>query len=138
MSVWSTKVGDVARKDVVTISPDRTIRDAAASMYSSEIGSVVVVSPEGVAIGIFTERDLARVVSQGVPYDSQVGSVMTRSPVTIKASEPLSKALELMSERRIRHLPVVDDNGRVVGIITARDIVNITERYLLSAGYSGE
>ena len=138
MSVWNTKVGDVARKDVVTISPDRSIKEAASYMYSNDIGSVVVVSPEGVVIGIFTERDLSRVVSQGVPYDTPVGNVMTRSPVTIKASEPLSKAIELMNEKNIRHLPVVDESGRVVGIITTRDVTALTEKYLLSTGYYGE
>lgn len=138
MSVWNMKVGDVARKDVVTISPDRSIKEAASYMYSNGIGSVVVVSPEGVVIGIFTERDLSRVVSQGVPYDTPVGNVMTRSPVTIKASEPLSKAIELMNEKNIRHLPVVDESGRVVGIITTRDVTAITEKYLLSTGYYGE
>ena len=138
MSVWNTKVGDVARKDVVTISPDRSIKEAASYMYSNDIGSVVVVSPEGVVIGIFTERDLSRVVSQGVPYDTPVGNVMTRSPVTIKASEPLSKAVELMNEKNIRHLPVVDESGRLVGIITTRDVTALTEKYLLSTGYYGE
>ncbi len=138
MSVWGNRVGDVARKDVVTISPDRPVKEAASYMYSSGVGGVVVVSPEGVVIGIFTERDLTRVVSQGIPYDTPIGSVMTRSPVTIRADEPISKAIELMTEKNVRHLPVVDDNGRVVGIITTRDVTDLTQKYLLSAGYSGE
>ncbi|MGC9071229.1 MAG: CBS domain-containing protein [Acidilobus sp.] len=128
----------MARKDVVTLSPDKSVRDAAAAMYSSGTGSVVITSPEGIVIGIFTERDLARVVSQGVPYDTQVGNVMTKTPITVKSSEPLSRALELMSEKKIRHLPIVDESNRLVGILTARDVVDLTEKYLAAAGYSGE
>ncbi|MGC9210393.1 MAG: CBS domain-containing protein [Acidilobus sp.] len=138
MSFWSKKVGEVARKEVVTLSPEKSVRDAATAMYSSGIGSVVITSPEGVVIGIFTERDLTRVVSQGVPYDTQLGAVMTRSPVVIKSSEPLSRAVELMAERNIRHLPVVDENNRVIGILTARDVVDLTQKYLASAAYSSE
>ena len=137
-SPWTSKVGDVARKDVASLGPDATIREAAALMSSKGTGSVVVVTPEGVVIGIFTERDLARVVGEGVSYDTKLGSVMTRNPVTVRSDEPLIRALELMSERKIRHLPVVDSSGRLVGIITARDIVDITQKYLASMGYVPE
>ncbi len=137
-SPWTSKVSDVARKDVVSLTPNATIRDAARAMYDSGTGSVVITTAEGVVIGIFTERDLARVVAQGLEHSTQLGSVMTKNPVTVKASDPLLKALEVMAERKIRHLPVVDDSGKLVGILTSRDIVDITEKYLASMGYVPE
>ena len=138
MSVWTSKVGDVARKDVISVGPNATIADVARLMYASSSGSVVVVSPEGKVIGIFTEKDLSRVVSNRVSYDAMVGDYMTKNPVTVYADEPVTKAVETMSTHRVRHLPVVDRDGRLVGIVTARDIVDLTERYLAATGYSVE
>lgn len=138
MSVWTSKVGDVARKNVVSATADATLAEAARLMYTKGTGSVVVVSPEGKVIGIFTERDLSRVVADRVSYDSKLGDLMTKDPVTIRDDEPVTKAVELLSTRKIRHLPVVDREGKLVGIITARDIVDITERYLASTGFVSE
>jgi len=138
LSAWTAQVGDVARKDVATVFPNQTVKEAAALMYRTGTGSVVVITPERTVIGIFTERDLTRVVAEGLPHETQVGSVMTKNPVTVKSTEPLSKAIELMAEKKVRHLPVVDSEGRLVGIITSRDVVDLTERYLASAGYVTE
>ncbi len=126
-SVLSMKVSDVMKK-AITAFPDITITDAAKIMYENKIGSVVITSPDDKVLGIFTERDLTRVVAEGIPLDRRIGDVMTKNPILIKQSEGLSKAVSLMYEKNIRHLPVIDNDGKIKGIISVRDLTSILNK----------
>ncbi len=118
-----SRVLDLVKRPPVTVGVNSSVRDAVRVMFSNSIGSVIVVDDVGRPIGIFTERDLVKLVAQDVSLDSRIGDVMTRDLVTVKSSESIVKAAMLMSEHRIRHLPVVDDEGRLVGVISIRDVV---------------
>ncbi|MFP3143741.1 MAG: CBS domain-containing protein [Caldisphaera sp.] len=126
-AVLGLRVSDVMKKPV-TVSPNITIIEVAKIMYNNKIGSVVVVSPDDKVIGIFTERDLTRVVAENCVLNKNIGDVMTRNPVLIKYTEGLSKAISLMYEKNIRHLPVVDEEGRIKGIISTRDLTGILNK----------
>ena len=116
-------VGDVVRRGlVVAVGPSSTIREAARVMHENGVGSVLVVDG-GRLLGIITERDLVRVVAEGVDLDGPVGEYMTRNPVTLREDDDLHKAVELMVELGVRHLPVVDDKGSPLGVISIRDVV---------------
>lgn len=139
------KVSDIMTTDVVTARPDETIVDAARKMAENKIGSVIVVDDTGTIIGIVTEGDIVRrVVARGLdPSQTIVETIMTRNPVTIYEDASLSDASELMKRKGIGHLPVVNENGRLVGIITRSDIVRIAPSlisvlYLREAGPAGE
>ena len=121
------KVSDIMTTDVVTARPDETIVEVARKMAENKIGSVIVVNDTGVIIGIVTEGDIVRrVVARGLdPSQTVVETIMTRNPVTIYEDATLSDAAELMKRKGIGHLPVVNENGRLVGIITRSDIVRI-------------
>ncbi len=124
------KVSDLISRPPVVVTPTTSIKDSAKLMYEEKVGSVVVTSPEGKVIGIFTEKDLVRVVSEGLPLTTQIGDIMTKNPIVIREDEPLSKAVIIMTERGIRHLPVVDAEGRVKGVISARDIAYKLEMFM--------
>jgi CBS domain-containing protein len=121
------KIADVMTPNVITCKPNDTIVDAARKMAQYNIGSVVVVDEKGVIVGILTEGDIVRrVVARGLdPSKTLVGDVMTRNPVTIFSDASLVAAADLMKRKGIGHLPVVDNDGRLVGIITRTDIVRI-------------
>jgi len=121
------KVSDVMTSSVVTVKPDETIVDAARKMAENKIGSVVVVDDKGIIIGILTEGDIVRrVVARGLdPSQTPVEAVMTKNPITIFEDADLAAAAELMREKGVGHLPVVNEEGRLVGIITRSDIVRI-------------
>lgn len=121
------KVSDVMTSNVVTVKPDETIVDAARKMAENKIGSVVVVDDKGTIIGILTEGDIVRrVVARGLdPSQTPVEAVMTKNPITIFEDADLAAAAELMREKGVGHLPVVNEEGRLVGIITRSDIVRI-------------
>lgn len=105
-------------------SPDCIIADAVTKMDGKDIGSLLVADAEGNLVGIFTERDIMHCFAKGIQLGSEViRNVMTPNPVTLDAAIDIGVAVHLMSERRIRHLPVTEDE-KVKGIISYRDIVS--------------
>ncbi|MEN2999752.1 MAG: CBS domain-containing protein [Acidilobaceae archaeon] len=130
MSYAAVKVVDVMKKPPIVVQPTATVLDAVKTMYKEGISSIIVVSPEGKVLGIFTERDLVRVVAEGKSLNARIGEVMTKEPLTIHEGEALSKAVIIMTEKRIRHLPVVDEEGKAKGILSVRDIAAAYKRYL--------
>lgn len=119
-------VNEVMVTDVLKVTPNTLITIAAKRMASRNVGSVLVVSRKKV-LGIITERDiLARVIAKGINFRRlPVKRIMSSPVVTIKQDMDLMEAAELMRKRGIRRLPVVDDNGNVVGLLTATDIIRV-------------
>lgn len=119
-------VADIlARKgaNVATIAPDATVLDAANLMNRCRIGALCVVK-DGTVVGVFSERDLLnRVVSAQVdPAVTKVSDVMTTPVITCGSQGRVDNCMAVMSDKRIRHLPVVDD-GRLVGLISTGDLL---------------
>ena len=108
---------------VHTCSPDDTLADVVELMVGHNIGSLVVLAG-GEMVGIITERDILRAsaVTRGPLEFVRVHERMTRCPVVASPDEDVGNTMGVMTERRIRHLPVVE-NGRLVGIISIGDIV---------------
>jgi len=107
---------------VYTVRDTATAQDAANDMVTHNIGCVLVIDDNSL-LGIFTERDLlTRVVAPGLaPRSTPITRVMSPLLHTVSPSDPLEKAMALISEKRTRHLPVLDD-GRLVGLISIGDI----------------
>jgi CBS domain-containing protein len=120
------RVSDIMIKDVVTAKENDKIRDVAIRMYEKKIGSVVVVDDEGKPIGIVTERDMVYVVARALAPDTPVWMVMTEDPIVISENALVTEAMEKMRVQNIRHLPVVNAEGKLVGMISFRDIVDFT------------
>jgi CBS domain-containing protein len=131
------RVGDLRVFDdgasLVTVSGDVTIREAVGTMASARIGAVLVVENGRVA-GIFTERDLMTKVVAGdrEPATTRVADVMTRDVKTVKVDDAAIDCLETMDEGKFRHMPVVDDQGRPIGMLSQRDFVATTLPQALS------
>ena len=109
--------------EVVTITADTGVGDAIALLAERRIGAVPVVEGEGVA-GVFSERDVIQGLAGGAAglLARSVSDVMTAPAVTVGPDDSVLGALSLMTQRRIRHLPVVD-GGRLVGIVSIGDLV---------------
>ncbi|MCC6060977.1 MAG: CBS domain-containing protein [Desulfurococcaceae archaeon] len=134
----SLRVLDLVRRPPVTVGVGVSVRDVVRVMYENSIGSIVIVDDVGRPIGIFTERDLLRLVAQGASLESPVDTVMSRDLVVVKGVEGVVRAAMLMSEHRIRHLPVVDDEGKLVGVISVRDVVDALRGILAVRAAEGE
>lgn len=113
----------VKGKQVWKVSKDATVLEALKVMAEKGVSAVVVMNGNQIA-GIFTERDFARKVGlyEIKPSEIKVGDVMTGDLITITQDETVSDCMRIMTEKRIRHLPVVED-GQLVGIISIGDVV---------------
>ncbi|MBC7782577.1 MAG: CBS domain-containing protein [Burkholderiales bacterium] len=109
---------------VVSVNPTMTVLDATQLMNLHRIGSVCVVDDAGSLIGVFSERDvLTRVVAaERSPNTTVVGEVMTSDPCTCTEEIDLDEVAEVMRDRRVRHIPVIDCNGALKGMISIGDI----------------
>jgi len=118
-------VEKVMNKHVITAEPETTLLEAAQIMADNHIGCIVVVK-ERKPVGMLTERDiLVAIASEANVKKTKVEAVMTHYLITIGPKRPLSKAIEMMADNKIKKLPVVDDKGKLVGIITASDIMTV-------------
>lgn len=122
---------EAMNKDVKTIRPDATVKEAAGIMREHRIGSLVVISPSGAIGGIVTEHDiLANVVATGKDSAStKVSDIMTEKVVTVGPQQSLEDAADIMVKNRIKKLPVVE-RGVLVGIITASDLITYERRLI--------
>jgi CBS domain-containing protein len=111
-------------RDVITASPEDTVLDAVRTLVSNKVGALVVVDDAGKLVGIITERDILRLSGTecGNFAKMLLREHMTRDLVTVKATTTVEESLSLMSQHRVRHLPVVDD-GHLGGLISQGDLV---------------
>ena len=113
----------IASVPPAVLAPSDTVQDAVTRMKQGDVGAVAVVEDDKLA-GIFTERDLMnRIVAEHRdPESTRLEDVMTRDVISARRDMAYGDALQLMVGKHFRHLPVVDENGRVLGILSARDL----------------
>lgn len=117
-------------KEVITVAPHRPVFDALVILAEYQIGALVVVENEKM-VGIFSERDYAReVILKGrSSKTTEIYDVMTHNVVSGKPSDTVQDAMRVMTSRNFRHLPVVSDDGKVVGILSLGDLAKETIQY---------
>jgi CBS domain-containing protein len=115
---------DLMLKDVVTATKNVTVKDCIELLFKRHVGSVVVVDEAQHCNGIFTERDAIRLVAQNVPLDASIEKVMTKNTFTVNENTTFEEAKNVIHLHSIRHLPVVDSDGKLVGLISVRHIVD--------------
>jgi CBS domain-containing protein len=117
-------IGDVMTKSVISVDAALTINETAKMMEDAKVGAVIVME-DNVPVGIVTDRDFSvKVAAHAYQITEPVKQIMSSPLFSIDSDESVRIAADLMHERKIRKLPVIDD-GNVVGIITATDIVNL-------------
>jgi len=109
---------------LLSISPTASVLDALRQMAEKEIGALVVLDGEKLA-GIFSERDYARkiILFGKSSHDTAVSEIMTPSVVCVRPSQSADECMALMTGRRVRHLPVLSEDDKVVGVISIGDVV---------------
>ncbi len=123
-------VKNVMNKNVMVAEPDMTIIKAAELMSKYNIGSLVVINKKGKVKGILTERDVLNVVARGKNLKHVLAkNIMTKNVVTIEPDKTIEEASDIMKKNKIKKLPVIE-NGKVMGIITASDIVIVQPRVM--------
>jgi CBS domain-containing protein len=110
--------------DVATISQERTVNDALALLRERGIGALVVTGASPPLVGIFSERDVVRALASNgaTALSQQVSELMSTEVTTCSETTELNELMSTMTERRIRHVPVVEE-GRLVGLVSIGDVV---------------
>ncbi len=120
----------------LVLSPQSTVRQAVALMQEHRHGCVVVCQEQQL-VGIFTERDLIkRVLGAGKPLSLPLKDCMTPRPVVVHAKDPVGSALRKMQEGGYRHLPVIDEASRAVGMLSVKRIVRYLVEHFPSTVYN--
>ena len=127
-------LNDKKHNDILSVEPDRPVIDALIIMAEYKIGALLVMQKNKL-LGIISERDYAReIVLKGKSSkESLIEEVMTKDVITIDANDTYDKGLEIMTENRIRHLPVVE-NKKVIGMLSLGDLAketNTHQRFLI-------
>ena len=127
-------LNDKKHNDILSVEPDRPVIDALIIMAEYKIGALLVMQ-ENKLLGIISERDYAReIVLKGKSSkECLIEEVMTKNVITIDANDTYDKGLEIMTENRIRHLPVVE-NKKVIGMLSLGDLAKETithQRFLI-------
>lgn len=138
------KVADVMRREIVTVSPEATLRSAARIIFSGQAGGLPVVDRKGKLVGIVVEKDILSLFFPSLPeyiedpthvkdfelmeekvtevLDLPIKEFMSKNPLTISPETPLLQAVSLMIAKRVGRLPVVDDKKKLVGIVSRGEI----------------
>jgi CBS domain-containing protein len=121
------KIAEVLRAkpagDVVTITPDAGVRELIAKLAEHNVGALIVSADGQTVDGIVSERDVVRHLHHdGTVVNNTVGAIMTEVVETCEPGSTLDDLMQVMTRRRIRHVPVVE-NGRLVGIVSIGDVV---------------
>ncbi len=140
----SVKVAEVMTENVIAVFRDTSLREVAEIMAANNVSGVPVIDAEGKVIGVVSEKDLLRVMGGGatstfmgviaqclkgrsclaVPIRAKVAADVMSSPaMTVKEDTPVTEVAELFTQKGVNRVPVVDGNGRIVGIVSREDVV---------------
>ena len=120
-------VGRICNREIDLAEPDESVQIAARRMNSRSVGTLMVLDMDSRPVGILTDRDLAiRVVAKGLdPAETVVRDVMSKAPDCVREDTSIEHALSHMRAGPFRRLPVVDNDGKLVGLISLDDILDL-------------
>lgn len=128
--------GNVCTREVDLVDADETVLSAAYRMRQRDVGCLVVLDATRKPVGVLTDRDIVtRVVARGrEPEQTRVDEVMTRSPKVVQEDTPIEWALSRMSDWGVRRVPVVDEAGALVGLLSVDDVMGLLTEELTLIG----
>ncbi|MBS4083394.1 MAG: CBS domain-containing protein [Rhizobiales bacterium] len=120
------KILSLKGSDVLTIAPEKKLLDAIALLAKHKIGALVVTGSNREVVGIISERDIVRLLSNtdNNRFENTVASAMTKEVKTCKPEDTIQRVMQVMTAGRFRHMPVVE-NGRLTGVISIGDVVKL-------------
>ena len=126
-------VRDIIQRPLITVPAGRTLLEAARVMVENNMGLLVISDPKDSTkpAGVISERDIIRAIASGRKLDVSVDEVSTKQVITIKANSEVAEAAKAMNRHQIRHVVVVDEQEKLVGVVSMRDLVG--ERATLNA-----
>jgi CBS domain-containing protein len=118
------KTRNIMVRHVVTARPNITIKKAIEMLFKRHVGAIVITDDKKKCVGIFTERDVIRVVAQNIPLNTPLKKAMTKNVVTVSEDATFAESRRIIISHGIRHLPVVNSEGRLAGLVVVRDFLD--------------
>ena len=120
------KINEITNPKLVQAPPETTVEDAIQLMQDNKAGYIVVAKNKK-CVGIFTESDVVqKIMGRDVDWNLPISEFMTKNPVVLKPTDEVGTAIDLMGERRLYHIPLIDDKGDLVNVLSVRTVI----RYL--------
>ncbi|AEB95128.1 MULTISPECIES: CBS domain-containing protein [Metallosphaera] len=116
-------VGQLVSKKIVTLSASSSVREAAKTMRENDVSSVLLVGEKGEIRAIVTERDVTRAVAEGLDYSIPAVKIGMSPVISVDRNLSVLEALEIMGEKRIRHV-LVKDGDKPIGVVSLREMAN--------------
>ena len=110
--------------NVITASPSMTVKETIGILHNTHIGCIVSIDDDKKCIGIFTERDAIRLVAENVELNQPLDNVMTKNIITIPEDSSINEVRRIIQTHSIRHLPVVNQENRLVGLLSVRALLD--------------
>lgn len=117
------RISEIMTKAAVADRPSDSLSAAATKMWAQQTGSLLVMEGDDL-LGIITERDILKAVAIGTPLDTPISDVMSKDLITVEPGTSLREAASIMTDKWIRHLPVLEA-GKLVGIVSQRDLSGV-------------
>jgi len=123
----------IVSRPMIAIGAEKSVLAAAELMIKNNIGLLVVIQPgqDEKLAGVISERDIIRTIASGKPLETSVEQTCTKNVVTVRGDSEVGEAAKAMNKHGIRHVVVVDQNGKATGVVSMRDLVG--ERATLTA-----
>lgn len=128
--------GKICSRSVVVVGPEESVREAARRMDQYSVGTLVVQENGQALLGILSDRDIAiRCVARDLDPDADtVGDVMTSPVRSVEEATPIEDALALMAAAGVRRLPVIDEDERIIGILSVDDVLGLLSEEIATIG----
>ena len=121
---------DIVKSKLIACTPEHTIRQAAELMKRHDIGCLLVTKDEK-PVGIFTDRDIVvRCISDNLSTDAPVSDIMTKTVAAVTMDHGVQDVIRMMRNKEVRRIPVVDENGRAIALVSFGDIVGLLAKEL--------
>ena len=121
--IKSTKIGEITNPKLVQAPPETSVKDGIALMQASKAGYIVVAKNKKV-FGIFTETDVVqKILDKDINWEDPISKYMTKDPFVLKPTDSVGTAIDLMSSHRFNHIPLVDDKGDLVNVLSVRTLI---------------
>jgi CBS domain-containing protein len=118
------KVKNLMFAKVVSASPKISVKEAIEILFEKHVGSVILLDSDEKCLGIFTERDAIRLVAEDVDLNQMVGEFMTKNVITVGLESSLDEVRKIVQTHHVRHLPVLGEGDRLVGLLSIRDLLD--------------
>jgi CBS domain-containing protein len=130
---------DQKRGTMISVPPGTVIPGAAVVLAKQSVGAAIIAGPDAKILGILSERDITRAVAEhGAKIaEMPVEALMVEDVITCGAATNIAEAMNIMQVNHIRHLPVVEEDGRAIGIISMRDMMEVCVGDMMSMGMTG-